>query len=112
MLTHTMLSLWQDDLGRLRKTHRHGDGHGPGSTAVHLRGTEAPVPRAAAATPLNCLADGGATRETTELQGSSNRAPAVLSMKWEALVIPMSAICFSGSSVVMVVMVVIPEKCR
>ena len=68
MLTRTMLSLWQDDLGRLRKAHRRGDGHGPGSTAVHVLGTEPPVPRAAAAAPLNCLAHGGATRETTKLQ--------------------------------------------
>ena len=88
MLTRTMLRLWQDDLGRLRKAHRHGDVHSPGSTAVHLLGTDPPVPRAAAATPLNCLALGGATRETTELQMNSNWAPAVLSMKSEALMIP------------------------
>ena len=71
MLTRTMLRLWQDDLDRLRKAHRHGDGRSPGGTAVHLLGTDPPVPRAAAATPLNCLAHGGAMRGPTELQMNS-----------------------------------------
>jgi hypothetical protein len=83
VLTRTMLTMRQDDMVRLRAARRRGDAPSATSTALHLPDAGTPLARPEVARPLS---EPGL--DARRASYDEQLAPAVLSMKSAALMIP------------------------